>query len=100
MGLSEVSYLATCDPNVMECWDANSQSYYYFHKKTGKSSWDRNELQSESAGATPANGTAVAAAANGPAAAPIDLSSFLTHGFNAPKEPPKKKKKKEQSGAQ
>eukprot|EP00446_Apocalathium_sp_SHHI-4_P062567 CAMPEP_0177418586 /NCGR_PEP_ID=MMETSP0368-20130122/69259_1 /TAXON_ID=447022 ORGANISM="Scrippsiella hangoei-like, Strain SHHI-4" /NCGR_SAMPLE_ID=MMETSP0368 /ASSEMBLY_ACC=CAM_ASM_000363 /LENGTH=281 /DNA_ID=CAMNT_0018888237 /DNA_START=68 /DNA_END=913 /DNA_ORIENTATION=+ len=42
--LAEVEYLSKLDPAVVECWDAQHQRHYYFHKKTGQSGWTHEEL--------------------------------------------------------
>jgi len=86
--LAEVKDMAARDPAVLECWDPGHQRVYYFDKKTGRSGWTREELkQAAGAGAT---------AAQPAAQAPLDLASFLSHGFAKPKDPPKKKRKKEE----
>jgi len=89
--LQELSELATRDPNIVECWDGRHQRPYYFHRKTGQTGWTPAELQTEG-GAGP---SVPEATAPGTAAPPIDLSTFLTHGFNAPKESAPKKKRKQ-----
>jgi len=81
--LEEVDYLSKQDPSIIECWDAANQRVYYFNKKTAKSGWTREELQVVEE--DPAEAKAKAA--------PIDLATFFSHGFSAPKEPTKKKKK-------
>lgn len=85
--LAELQYLAARDPNIVETWDAQHQAYYYFHKKTGRSSWSRDELE------IPAAPAEAGGSASSTSAAPVDLSNFLLHGFAKPKEPPKKKHK-------
>lgn len=81
--LHELEYLDKLDPAIVECWAAQHQRCYYFHKKTGRTAWTREELE---AGA--------AAAAEAAPSAPVDLASFLNHGFAKPKEAPQKKKQK------
>jgi len=86
-----VRVLATRDPSIVECWDAQYQRVYYFHKRTGKSGWVVEDLVAEAAAATQASGPT----SDGMAAQPpgLDLASFLTHGYSKPKEPVKKKQK-------
>merc|ERR1740121_1862386 len=85
--LEEVERLSKLDPSIIECWDAQNKRVYYFNKKTAKSGWTPEELQAPVA----------AAETEQVSKPPIDLATFLSHGFNAPKEPPKKKKKTAQS---
>lgn len=93
--LAEVRKLAERRPEIVECWDAQNNHAYYFNKKTGKSSWVEEDLIEGSSGsAGAANATAAA-----PPAAPIDIASFLSHGFSKSKEPPAKKKKVDKSKA-
>lgn len=80
--LSEAKRLSERDPSIVDCWDAQYQRTYFFHKKTGKSAWTVEELQTSS---QPSEVDC--------SKAPIDLASFLMHGFQAPQEPPKKKTK-------
>lgn len=91
--LAEVTKLSKRDPSIVECWDAQHQHTYYFHKKTGKTSWVEEELVAH--GAT-GSGEAASSAGPGapPAAPPVDLANFLIHGFAKPKEQPPKKKQK------
>jgi len=94
--LAEVKELATRDPAVIECWDAQHQRPYYFHKLTAKVAWTREELKvAQPAAETPKQGNSDGNA-DGPGA-PIDLANFLSHGFAKQKEPPQKKRKKEKT---
>jgi len=86
--LAQVEKLSKMDPNIVECWDAQNQRVYYFHKKTAKSGWTQEELQAPAA--------AEKEKASGP---PIDLASFMSHGFGASKEPAKKRMKKKPDSA-
>jgi len=88
--LQEIAYLNTLDPSIIEGWDPTHQCTYYFSKKTGKSAWRREELEQEHAAASASSSSSGAA----PAHQPVDLASFLSHGFAKPKEPAKPKKRK------
>lgn len=89
--LAEAKDLAARDPAVVECWDARQQRVYYFHKRTAKTAWTREELQLAPEQAQMAEQAAHEAT---PGAVPVDLASFLSHGFAKPKEQPPKKKRK------
>lgn len=84
--LEEVKEMSTRDPAIVDCWDPRHKRVYYFHKQTGKSGWTREELQADAKEAAESKEKA--------SKPPIDLATFMSHGFAAPKEPPKKKKKK------
>lgn len=87
--LSEVEQLSKMDPAVAEMWDAQHQRNYYFHKKTGQSAWTREELS------RPGTATGSKDGAPPKPAAPIDIASFLSHGFTqASGVAPKAKRKK------
>eukprot|EP00930_Biecheleria_cincta_P065018 TRINITY_DN50710_c0_g1_i1.p1 TRINITY_DN50710_c0_g1~~TRINITY_DN50710_c0_g1_i1.p1 ORF type:complete len:329 (-),score=73.01 TRINITY_DN50710_c0_g1_i1:167-1132(-) len=92
--LAHVEELSKRDPAIVEMWDNVKQHAYFFHKKTGKSAWTWQELQSES---TTASSSSQAGSQGTAQAAPIDLSHFLTHGFAKQKEAPKKKAKNKEA---
>jgi len=91
--LAEVQELARRDPAIVECWDAQHQCVYYFHKRTAKTAWTREELQAPPDPLAPQVSTAAGSAATAQAA-PFDIASFLSHGFAQPKEQEVKKKRK------
>lgn len=93
--LEEVKVLSTRDPMVIECWDAAKQHPYFFDKRTGRSAWTREELQSDSSKAAGSGESSETAEPK----APIDLAHFLTHGFAKQKELPKKRKDSEANSA-
>jgi len=89
--LAEISRLSKMDPAIVECWDAQHQRNYYFHKKTGRSAWSIEELE-------PSDAASSSGAAE-KAPPPIDLASFLSHGFAKPKDLPKARKSKAKANA-
>lgn len=91
--LAQVKDLDTRDPAIVECWDARHQHVYYFHKRTAKTAWTREELQAQADPLAPKEG-ASSSSADAKQQAPIDIASFLSHGFAKPKEPDPKKKRK------
>lgn len=94
--LQEVDYLSKRDPAILECWDAQHQRVFYFHKKTGQSAWSLEDLQASGAGSGAGSGAKAGASGADGSAPPIDLASFLHRGFaKAPAPPVKKKKRKE-----
>lgn len=99
--LAEVKELANRDPAIIECWDAQHQCVYYFHKRTAKTAWTREELQPPPDPLAPRE-TAAAASSGAAAAgqAPIDIANFLRHGFAQPKEQEAKKKRKAKADAE
>lgn len=86
--LAEVQRNSLRDPAIVENWDANFQRHWFFDKRTGKSSWVYEEL---------VEAAKHAVAESAPSTqAPVDLASFLSHGFvkQPSAEPAKKKKRK------
>jgi len=79
--LAEVEKLNSTDPDIVEQWDSNLQHVYYFHKKTGRTAWTREEIEEPPPKEDPEISTQP----------PVDLSTFLSHGFSAPKAKVRKK---------
>lgn len=88
--LAEAKDLSKRDPNIVECWDPVKQHNFYFHKKTGRSAWTREELEEMVTAAA----AAVQEEEENKPTAPVDLAHFLTHGFAKPKEEKVVKKRK------
>ncbi|CAK9058061.1 unnamed protein product [Durusdinium trenchii] len=93
---TQVKELSQRDPNIIQMWDPLKKHNYFFHKKSGRSAWTLEELQSKEGGAA----ASAPEAAKSSQAAPIDLSHFLQHGFAKQREPPPKKRPKAKASSQ